>query len=255
MKRFTKITLIIAGIMASLGTVCIIIACSMGLNWNILSDMVQDGKFSYQLGNGLHFGITNNTGSSSHMEPVEIRETCDNLDIEFGAGSLEICYADVEYILIEPDYVKHFSAYVEDNTLYIEGGLEVNSNSNAALTITLPNNKSLKTIDLEIGASEASASGLTADALIIEVGAGSAEFTELNVQTLDIEVGVGELTVEAVGKESDYSYSVECGIGTVSIGDNTYSGVGTSHDIEQPSATRFIDIECGIGEVEIEFTE
>ena len=241
--------------MVCLGIICMIIACSMGLNWNLFSNMVQDGKFSYHFGNGFHFGITNNSDGLSNMESLEIKEICKNLDIEFGAGSLEICYDDVEYILIEPDCVNHFSAYVEDNTLYVEGGLDVNTGSNATLTITLPNDMTFKTIDLEIGASKASASGLAADELIIEVGAGSAEFTELDVQTLDAEVGVGELTVEAVGKESDYSYSLECGIGTVSIGDNTYSGVGTSHNIEQPSATRFIDIECGIGKVEIEFTE
>ena len=275
MKTFTKITLAVSGILFCIGAVCILIAGSMGLTSNSFRQMVYDGKFSFHFGDDLHSDLEGS--ETSNTETIEITEEFKNLEIEFGAGTLEILYDDVEHIQIEQKQVKKFKAYVEDNTLHFEGNIDIvgiNDTSNASLTITLPRNMSFQPADLELGASEAVVAGLTAtamdievgagqvtisalatDSLQIEIGAGQVTISELDAKTLDAEVGVGKLNAALIGKETDYGYSLDCGIGSVKIGSNSYNGLGTSQSVNPPKADRFMDVECGIGEVNITFME
>lgn len=249
MKRFTKIALILASVMAGIGIICLIASLAMGLTTEMFINMVQDGKFSFKFVNS---SIIRTEESESS---AEIDEECKNLDIEYGAGILKIYYDDVEQIQIKQENVTRFDSYVEDKTLYIEGGKGSNNNSDATLVIVLPKDMKFENVDLEIGASKADITGLKADTMNVEVGAGEASILNLDVKKLNAETGVGKLSVELTGKESDYSYSLECGIGAIEIGNNSYGGLGTEQNITNPGANRFLDIECGIGEIQINFKE
>lgn len=255
MKIFTKIMLILAGIMAAIGTVCLVIACTMGLNWAVFRNMVLDGKFSFSIDDGFIWHWEDDeeetdTGTEYFVENIT------KLDIQFGAGKLEICYGDVENIVVEHGNVIRYEAEVEKETLFIQGGLGINhSNHNASLKITIPQGMKLDEVDLEIGASSATIADLLTDTLNIAVGAGEAEITRLDVKKLKAEVGMGELSIGLVGEKEDYSYSVECGIGSIVIGDSSYGGMGTSQNVKNEEAERYMDIDCGIGEVAIRFVK
>lgn len=249
MKRFTKIALIIASVMAGIGIICLIASFAMGLTSEMFMNMVRDGKFSFKFVNSSIIRTEESKSSG------EIDEECENLVIEYGAGALKIYYDDVEQIQIKQENVRKFESYVEDETLYIEGGKGSNNNSDATLEVILPRNMMFEEVDFELGASKADIVGLKADTINIEVGAGDASMSNLDVKNLNAETGVGKLSVELIGKESDYSYSLECGIGAIVIDNNSYGGLGTEQNITNPGASRFFDIECGIGEVEIDFTE
>lgn len=267
MKIFTRVMLIIAGVLTTIGAVCLIIGMTMGLNWSTFHHMVEDGKFSFDIGdvisikgiNGLHIELFDNEISINDEEAktgiLDMEQECRNLDVEFGAGKLEIYYGDVEKIHIDYDKVVGFEGEIKDGTLQIEGALGVSDNSDASLVIIIPQNMEFETIDLEIGASEAVISDLKADNLNIAVGVGKATLRNLNVKELDAETGVGELNIELIGKESDYSYDLDCGIGTIVIGDSSYGGFGTSHSEKNPDAKCHMDIECGVGEVKVTFAE
>lgn len=255
MKMFTKVVLWISGIMASIGVVCVIIACCMGLNWNLLQNMARDGKFTFRFGDGNFVGWNFGYDEDDIVatEPITITEKVSSLDIEYGAGKLIICYGDVENILIEPQGVVGFATEVEEETICIEGGVNVNSDGNCTLTITIPNGMTFKNVDLEIGASSAEVTDLIADSLEIEVGAGEATIRQLDVMKLDASVGVGQLNLILLGEETDYSYSLDCGIGEIKLGNNSYGGLGASHNVNRPEAKRHMVIECGIGEVNVQF--
>lgn len=250
MKTFTKVTLVITTIMATIGITCILIACMMGFTWGNFRDMVMDGRFTFHFGKHFNWEFV---GVPSDVKSKEITEDVDKLEVEYGAGELEICYGDVEYILVEQQGVVAFDVEVEDGVLSVEGGLGFTTGNQAMLKITIPSGMEFEQVDLEIGASSAEIKNLKTDVLKIEVGAGTATLTGLDVKELESETGVGELTIEMVGKKSDYSYSVDCGIGSVKIGDDSYEGIGTSKNVENSGADRYMDIECGVGEVEIHF--
>lgn len=111
-------------------------------------------------------------------------------------------------------------------------------------------------LDVAMGAGEFTNFGtITTRKTELEVGAGSMNVKGLKTVELDGQCGVGDLTVEVNGKESDYSYSLECGIGNITLGDNDYSGLGKEQKINNPGASGEIDLECGIGNISVTFAE
>ena len=263
MKRFTKVALVLVVVFLIVGLFCVIGSAAMGLTWNSFSNMVDEGRFSIDVGDIGNVGIKSNTDQAQSslnngQEYTQIEEKYNSLDIEFGYGTLEISYGDVEEIQIEQKDVKKYQCYVNEGTLHIEGNLKASigiGNQDGKIVIVIPNDMVFDEVDFEIGAGQADVSGLKANKVDIEVGAGQMNITNLDVKELNAETGTGKLYAELVGKQTDYNYNLECGIGRLKVGDSTYSGLGTEQNISNPGAERFMDVECGIGQIEIKFQE
>lgn len=247
MKKFTKIALILAVVLLSVGLVSVIGAFAMGLTWDSLGDMVNKGKLSFDLDDIIE-----------DNEFTAVQEDFHSLDIEFGYGTLEIKYGDVEKLQIKQKNVDKYRCYVEEGALHIEGNQKIkvnNSNYDGEITIVIPKNMVFQEVDLEVGAGKADVENLKANQVDIELGAGEVNVTGLDTKKFDAKTGAGKLYAELVEKQNDYSYELECGIGQLKIGDSSYSGLGTEQNITNPGAERFADIECGVGEIIIKFQE
>jgi hypothetical protein len=61
---------------------------------------------------------------------------------------------------------------------------------------------------------------------------------------------MGNLTMALTGSEDAHSYDVECSMGSVMIGGQSYSGVA---EAGWGSADSHLEIECAMGNVEISF--
>ena len=57
-----------------------------------------------------------------------------------------------------------------------------------------------------------------------------------------------------LGKEKDYDFDLECGLGSIKIGVDEFEGAGVDRRIDN-DAKREVSVECGIGSVEILFEE
>ena len=247
MKKFTKIALILAVVLLSVGLVSVIGAFAMGLTWDSLGDMVNKGKLSFDLDDIIE-----------DNEFTAVQEDFHSLDIEFGYGTLEIKYGDVEKLQIKQKNVDKYRCYVEEGALHIEGNQKIkvnNSNYDGEITIVIPKNMVFQEVDLEVGAGKADVANLKANQVDIELGAGEVNVTGLDTKKFDAKTGAGKLYAELVGKQNDYSYELECGIGQLKIGDSSYRGLGTEQNITNSGAERFADIECGVGEIIIKFQE
>lgn len=107
--------------------------------------------------------------------------------------------------------------------------------------------------ELELGAGEFSNSGaVTAREADLEVGAGNLELYDLNAREINGECGVGYMDLTVIGEPLDYNYSLECGIGKISIASESYSGLGKEKYISN-HADKDIDLECGIGNISVGF--
>lgn len=263
MKKFTKIALIIAAIMAGITLICVIGAVALGFTWDKLGSMVKEDKFNFG-GNsaGIVSDQDSSEGTSGKAEGQtenayeEIQAACSQLEIEFGAGTLEVVYADVQTIQVQEESVTNYKCYVEENTLHIKGNRSMGIGmQNGSIRVTIPSNMSFQEVDLDIGAGQANVTGLIADEVNIEVGAGKASIKQLDAREISAETGAGEIVLEVVGKKEDYSYNLECGIGELKVGDTSYSGLGSEQKIQNSGAKRFLDAECGVGKIQIDFTE
>ncbi len=109
-----------------------------------------------------------------------------------------------------------------------------------------------KEISVNVDAGEISLEELEANKVKLEGGVGELTASLLTADTIEIEGGVGNIEVEAAGEEADYSYDIQCGVGTVEIGDHEYSGLSSGGAINNPGNKK-IEIDCGIGNVEVSF--
>lgn len=105
---------------------------------------------------------------------------------------------------------------------------------------------------VEIGAGEVVINKFQADEAEFECGAGSITASGDVRSLADIHCGVGSIAYTASGREEEYNYDIECGVGEVICGDNSYSGLGKDRHIDN-NADKDISIEGGVGSVIIDF--
>lgn len=292
-KKFTNIVLKIAGVVAVAGAVCMLIAFAMGLTTDHFMQMLRDGRFALVIKDGYIVKYTEDlingdgsnsiglvTGESENETSDEwqffLDEDCKSLDVDFGAGVLDIHYEDVEQVQIYHENIKQFNAKVENGVLKINTGHEVyiDDADNRQLVIVLPTDMKFDEVDLDIaaamahidgiqakevsvsiGAGQANISNITTGSMEMEVGAGQAVVTALDAKEIKAECGMGQIDMEVTGAQTDYNCDVECGMGNVEVGHHGYGGVGTQHHGDNHEATKHIDVECGMGEVIVKFME
>ena len=244
MKKFTKVCLIIAAIGGGLGVICIIAALACGLTWGRFQAMVYDGEFTWgpRLGwiQDVEERITGDYHSESSADDYDTENSnvfkdCRNLDVEIGAGQLVIERDDVEDVVVKESGGLGTEVKKDGRTLKIESAVSFGG-EDGTITILLPEDQEFHEVDLEVGAGQIDASGLAA-------------------KDYNISVGTGEVLMSLPETETDYSYNIECGMGTVTLGENSYSGLGTERKIHNDGAGGEMDIECGAGNVEISFEE
>ena len=245
MKKFTKVCLIIAAIGGGVGVICIIAAMACGLSWGRFQSMVYDGQFTWGPRWGWiediedHFSIRDNDSQSADDdydgENSNIFKDCRNLDVEIGAGQLVIERDDVAEVTVKESGNLGTEMKKSGRTLKIESAISFGG-EDGTITILLPEDQEFNEVDLEVETGQIDASGLAA-------------------KDYDISVGAGDVTMSLPETETDYSYNIECGVGTVTLGENSYSGLGTERKIRNDGASGAMDIECGAGNVEISFEE
>lgn len=128
-------------------------------------------------------------------------------------------------------------------------------------------------LDAEIGAGELILGYASVDELNLEIGMGRFEGFDISANNVDISVGMGEsvysgsisgnlnaecdlgdmvLTLE--GKETDHNYQIECSVGNIYLGGRSFTGLGAERSINNGVSSNF-DLECNMGNIDIEFTE
>ena len=111
---------------------------------------------------------------------------------------------------------------------------------------------------------------LTVDSILaekkaeLEVGTGDLTVAQYNGKSLELECGVGNAEVTAVGREPDYSYTLDAGLGSVCLNQQLYEN-GGHHDSHHGSQDHHLDIrhdtdrhismDCGLGNAILNFME
>lgn len=147
------------------------------------------------------------------------------------------------------------------------------NDSKGTLFIQIPAERRFKEASMKVGAGVLTADNLHAEELDIDVGAGQVYLDSFIVKELELECGAGEanlygevereakiecgigsVSYTAAGRQEDYDYEVSCGIGSVNVGDDSYSGLGGERKIKNGGSKK-MEIECGIGMVDVSFED
>lgn len=213
------------------------------------------------------------------------------LELEAGGCSVEVKTSKDEHFYVEAAGMRRFQGYVEGNTLTVRGTAKyTTANWNGSITLYVPADYQWEQATLELGAGSLEAEKMFADSLEAHVGAGQMVFDELNANQSVFDCGMGQLIVEQLqsrivdatvgmgslqlkgdvteqltaecsmgelqcklaGIQTDFNYDLRCGMGELTVGDDSYAGVVQEKQINN-NATKSMDLECAMGSVSVQF--
>ena len=94
--------------------------------------------------------------------------------------------------------------------------------------------------------------GFEVSELEMDCGTGTLTAAGTARQEVSLSCGTGEINYTASDQKESYDYEIECGAGTVLLGEEHYSGVGLEQEILNHTGREF-GIECGMGTVTVQF--
>ena len=282
MKKGWKIFWIVCAICFAAGFVCLAVSFVMGVTVEAIQDRFPHG---IRLASGVGIFVTDDDwdeGKDVAVMEENQRQTfagVNEIDADIWAGEVEIRMAseDSDEIVVETENIDRrikFKCYMDGSTLKLRTKKRVLGikNGGGTIYIYIPRNYSMEDISMEIGAGYLHAENAKAHKFSVEVGAGEAVIDQFTAQKaefecgagsvtaageaaekIDIECGIGSVTYTAPGRENDYNYKIDCGIGEVNCGSSSYSGIGAERKIDNGADTD-MSIECGIGEIVIQFS-
>lgn len=108
-------------------------------------------------------------------------------------------------------------------------------------------------MNMQIGTADCTVDALEADEAKISAGAGDLEIRGIVRGNLDVKCGAGSVDLELKGREKDFNYKIESGVGSIDIGESMeFEGIAVSKKIDNGS-DKTMNLKCGAGEVEVSF--
>lgn len=266
MKKFYKISLITAGILAAVGLVlCLSCGFVGGSVWKHLVTSEPVVSRMKKLSDRIGVSVTFGSGDGIYVGSLSERKTEDgvklwvngkaitagevsyevpvrgveNLNVKLGAGSFEIRAKEkgTETIGISFEGTGDFQYSLEEGTLQVglhEASTQTIFGQNLGeCIIEVPQDLSLKNFTVKLGAGEMEIQGICAQDMMLQVGAGQLELDDIQASSLNMKVGAGQAVCEKVSGEN---VTME-----VAMGECLYSGQISNN----------LDVDCSTGNVEV----
>ena len=112
----------------------------------------------------------------------------------------------------------------------------------------------LEKCQADVGAGQIDFEQIEANVLELKANVGQIDTEEIEADQIDIDCGIGSIDMLAAGREQDYNYVIECSVGEVDIGDNSFSGLGSKRKIEN-AGDKNMQVKCSVGQVDVSFSE
>lgn len=247
MNKGWKIFLIVAGAIGGVGIILFSVGIMLGATFEELQ--VPYFESAYER-------FQSHSDGNSDEQEVNY-EHVKNLECEINAGRVQFIQHSEPGIKVVSDREMKVQVNYEeaDQRLNIESKRKHNRWSDDWLiTIYVPENIRFEELDISLGAGNLNVDTISAERLNMRVGAGEAVIEEFDVDDLSVSCGAGSISLTSSGKLEDYNYTVSCGIGSVNIGTDDYSGLASGTNMDY-NASKEIEIECGVGEVLVDFEQ
>ncbi|MCI8946864.1 MAG: DUF4097 domain-containing protein [Lachnospiraceae bacterium] len=224
MKRFWKIVLLIAGIVAGIGFFCVILGAMMGggpqaadLLWHsaearweageeVVRTLAEDEAFweTADWDEGMEWD--DETGwremaaiSEAYHENLQVADAAQvqELTVKAGRCELVITKTDQDTYAITSDNLHELQYFLEDGELVIlaDSDWKRAGWENRRLTVYIPETGSVSDLNVELGAGACVAENLKVDNLKVESGAGSFIVQGLQARNAEIIMGAGQAEI------------------------------------------------------------
>ena len=292
MKKFTKGMLIAAGIFAAAGIGLTAAGGVMGASMSELTgvnslkrilwmtewdddhddyDDIDDDDYVDH--DGMEYSAEVGNESSTDGTVYQLKYQPTKLDIELKYDELILEEGDSFCVRVYDDNGKNVTVKESSDTLKVRSTKKLSKTRKVC--ISYPEDVKLQEMEIEMGAGTVylnrdieteklsvemgagefdSKNPVTAEEADLEIGTGSMTFADLSAKKISGECGLGELDLTMTGTQEDYNYDLECGVGNLDVGSDSYSGLGREKSISNTGADRKLDLECGMGNVSVDFS-
>ena len=195
-------------------------------------------------------------GEEQHFQNIE------NLDLNMGVGELTVCYGSGKDFVLRSVGTGKFFCEQNGTTLKVNSkkaqyffGINISSfgsSKDVAIVLEVPKGTDIRKLKAQVGGGTLTVNDLQVEELDGECGVGEFDFSGEIRKFGNLKCGIGSMYLNLVGSEKDYDYSLECGMGNISLGDRDFSGLGSGQEISNGSDKKFT-LECGMGEIEVDF--
>lgn len=156
-------------------------------------------------------------------------------------------------VLIEDKHQKT-RCFIDENTLEIQQETYSYKNYAPRIDVQVPTDYHFEEVSLDTGVGDCQVTGISTSRLEIDTGVGVIAFAGTVTREVELDTGVGDVTLNLTGKETDYNYTIDFGVGAIQIGNTSYSGLSRNKTVDN-QASRHMDLDCGVGNVTITFTD
>jgi len=286
MRSFSKVWLGISLCTIIFGMGLLVIAVASGAEWKDVASYTNDALYSYDetYTDVKSIDMKIEYGEINLVEGDEFSIKADNmLDDDFESyvkdGTWMIRENDANDFHIfgfdfsaqqlfrwNGDFTPHYTItipriFVAENVIIAigAGDMEVESINASQGTFTLGAGRITigelvitEESEYNVGAGQMILENITANNISVECGVGDVAIEGIINGDNYIHSGVGSVKLDLQGNEEDYTYDVNAGIGSVSIGETSYNNV-TNKIINSSNNANYLNLDSGIGDIDIDF--
>lgn len=277
MKKFAKITAIIALVLTILGVTLLSVGAigggiralkvlawngqlsfgpedfrglkwlsSWSYRWNRTNHYIDwdddffdiDDQFDFDEDGLFNFNYEFFSGGSAVYEADA--DEVENIQVQLGGADVRIVQWDKDQWRVEAESIGRFQSFVEGDTLKILGLKKGMNISYSEVTVYMPRNAKLGRAEISVGAGDMNIEHLAAEKAMFNVGAGSLTIKELEVSKIQMNVGAGDITVKG-GVIGDMELAT--GMGSLTVKGNITGDIYSSVAMGEVKI-----IVCGSGE-------
>lgn len=89
----------------------------------------------------------------------------------------------------------------------------------------------------------------------IDCGLGNFSMQGKLVGDIDADCGMGSMELQLKGDADAYNYKLSCGMGDLNVNGTSYSSIAGDHRVTNAGAVGTIDLDCGMGSIELDIEE
>ncbi|MCI9127522.1 MAG: DUF4097 domain-containing protein [Eubacterium sp.] len=276
MKKMFKILGMTCGILAGVGIVLVAIGVVNGGREVVQSDVMENRlSIDFEKWFDDYDDDMNTINKDSIIKLQKTEYEIHSIEVQAKYGEVRINQWNEEGFGIQNNAKSLKVKYEVNNGLLkisVSRRIAISANHGGEVNVFIPKDK-LNSVDLSIGAGEMKCSGIYADNFKIDVGAGEGKIENSQLEQCNIGVGVGEVDVEHTSVNNmnvdcgmgevkanldngyrEFDYTLKVGAGEIELGNEKYAGISRSVKLSNGTG-RNIDVDCGMGEVKIEFNK
>ncbi len=128
---------------------------------------------------------------------------------------------------------------------------------NARVVLQIPEDKNFEQLNMEFGAGKIKSMALQADDMVMELGAGKCDIEGLSAEKIDLSIGAGKMTV---GSLEANKATIDLGAGEMSVKEATVPEkldveIGMGNAVIEGSVTGKMTADCGMGSLQLKLDD